>query len=107
MNDAAGPKRRPRRMIDDAYSRDAASGTYGGCRAYVDYRDLLEKEDVDAVMIATPDHTHAVMGAAKRKHLRLQRWSKARLTWHQPGIKCLHLGTLTGPIEPVRLACHR
>ncbi len=69
-----------RRAIDDYYGKQQRSGQYRGCRAYADYRELLEKEDVDAVMIATPDHTHAVitMAALKRgKHV----YCEKPLTW--------------------------
>ena len=31
-----------------------------GCRTYNDFRKLLEQKDVDAVLIATPDHWHSI-----------------------------------------------
>ena len=46
---------------------------YPDAKVYVDYRKMLEKEkNIDAVVVATPDHTHAVvsMAAIKRgKHV--------------------------------------
>jgi predicted dehydrogenase len=46
---------------------------YPGAVRYKDYREMLEKQkDIDAVMVGTPDHTHAVISleAIKRgKHV--------------------------------------
>lgn len=36
----------------------------GDCAAYVDFRELLARDDIDAVHIATPDHWHAIMTIA-------------------------------------------
>lgn len=69
-----------RRLMDENYAKQQPSGQYRGCKAYRDYRELLEKEDVDAVMIATPDHTHAVIALAalkRRQHV----YCEKPLTW--------------------------
>jgi predicted dehydrogenase len=33
----------------------------GSCEVFGDYRQLLERKDIDAVVISTPDHWHALM----------------------------------------------
>ncbi len=45
-------------------------------RAYKNYLDLLDSDDIDAVIIATPDHWHAQMAmdaALKGKHIYLEK----------------------------------
>jgi predicted dehydrogenase len=39
------------------------------CKTYIDFMEVLERKDIDAVVIATPDHWHGVLSvkAAKKK----------------------------------------
>lgn len=49
----------------DSKTLDAALNTYKGAKPYRDFRVMLEKEadKIDAVVVGTPDHTHAPAAA--------------------------------------------
>jgi predicted dehydrogenase len=72
-----GGREPAKRLVEAYYGSRNGSGSYKGCAAYNDYRELLEKEkDVDAVYVATPDHWHAPISLAamqRRKHVLCQK----------------------------------
>jgi predicted dehydrogenase len=53
-------RQRAKRRVDDQYSDK-------GCATYADFRDLLARKDIDAVMIAPQDHWHALIATAAVK----------------------------------------
>ncbi len=59
--------KRAKNIAEKHYSVNSSSGKYKGCSAYVDFQEIINRKDIDAVVIATPDHWHAihVISAAK------------------------------------------
>jgi len=53
-----------KRWVEEHYGQQTRSGEYRGCDMYHDYRDLLARDDIDAVVIVVPDHWHALIAIA-------------------------------------------
>jgi hypothetical protein len=48
-------------QVNDNYAAAYGKGNYKSCEAYTDFREVLARPDIDAVLIATPAHWHATM----------------------------------------------
>ncbi len=51
-------------QVEKRYAKDKASGTYKGCDAYNEFERIVERKDIDAVIIGTPDHWHVPIALA-------------------------------------------
>lgn len=53
--------------VNKHYAEKADKSAYKGCQTYDDFRNLLQNKDIDAVVIATPDHWHSAIAIAAAK----------------------------------------
>jgi predicted dehydrogenase len=61
-----------KQITDKIYSDATPKVSYAGLATYQDFQQVLQRKDIDAVVIATPDHWHAVatiMSANAKKHV--------------------------------------
>ena len=53
-----------KRRVDERYGHTGA----GGCKAVRDFREITERDDIDVVCVATPDHWHALVTLSAIRH---------------------------------------
>ena len=53
-------RRQAQKLVNDRYKSK-------GCKAYLDYREMIARDDLDAMMHALPDHWHALPTVAAAK----------------------------------------
>jgi len=56
-----------KQLVEKQYGSQTGSGAYKGCATFRDFRDLIDRPDIDAVSIVTPDHWHILPAIAAAK----------------------------------------
>jgi len=71
-------------------AREMVSKKYGNtdCAAYSDFREVLARDDIDAVMISTPDHWHVPISIAAAKAGKDVECEKPTLTIAEGRVLC-------------------
>jgi len=62
-------------LVNEYYSKKTGK-SFDGVKEYHDYKELIKNKDIDAVIISTPDHTHAMIAIAAAKagkHIYMQK----------------------------------
>lgn len=62
-------------LVNEYYTKRDGK-PFDGVKEYHDYRELINNKDIDAVLISTPDHTHAMIAVAAaraKKHMYMQK----------------------------------
>jgi predicted dehydrogenase len=59
----AGRREDGKKLVDDFYAKKAGR-EYDGVIGCANYHELLKNKDIDAVVISTPDHQHAILAVA-------------------------------------------
>ncbi|PWU14832.1 MAG: gfo/Idh/MocA family oxidoreductase [Verrucomicrobia bacterium] len=62
-----GKRERAKARTEKSYGAKKPSGVYKGCDAYNEYERIIERKDVDAVFVITPDHWHTMISLAAMK----------------------------------------
>lgn len=52
-----------KKLMNEYYSKKNGK-PFDGVNVYHDYKELVKNKDIDAVLISTPDHTHAMIAIA-------------------------------------------
>jgi len=56
-----------RKAVEEHYGKERSAGIFKGCSVFSDFRELLERPDIDAVMVSTPDHWHVPIAITAAK----------------------------------------
>ena len=56
-----------RKKADLFYAANTGIDKYNGCKTFEKYEELIAQPDIDAVVVATPDHWHAIISIAAMK----------------------------------------
>ncbi len=101
--------------IDAHYEKQSAKGSFKGCLDTADFREVLARDDIDAVVIATPDHWHipiALAAVRAGKDVYVEKPLSIAVTWAQALRKELarsgavfQFGTQQRSNERFRTAC--